>query len=243
MAALGWMLVPVVPVVLENFHNGLLVYFDALPRDPYDWDWPMWLMQLGPLVGFGFLAGATLYLPDPEPVRWGPRGWLARRSVWVTSGPWVGGLVCLALGWAYQAIGFPFAPELDSWKARILSVMASVLIAYGWLWPAVAAVRRAKRQGRAWENVKRGLTVSAGFVGSLFGSFWAITEGFRGFFFDPRVAPVLVAAVGLGLLSGCGSPLTYGEIRRRELFHAMLLAWVFGLAVLWRWWSRRKPSA
>ncbi len=35
---------------------------------------------------------------------------------------------------------------------------------------------------------------------------------------------------------------TYGEVRRRELFHAMLVAWVLGLALMWRWWARAGPD-
>ena len=33
------------------------------------------------------------------------------------------------------------------------------------------------------------------------------------------------------MLSGCVSNLTVGELRRRELFDALLLAWVVGLAI------------
>jgi len=43
-------------------------------------------------------------------------------------------------------------------------------------------------------------------------------------------------------MSGCASTITYGELRRRELFHAMLIAWVLGLALMWRWWSRPRPG-
>jgi hypothetical protein len=117
-------------------------------------------------------------------------------------------------------------------------------LAYGWVVPASAAVRRARRAGCAWRSVRRGLAAALAFVGSLFGSFWAATEAWRGFFFDPRVVPALLAAMGVGLLCGCSATVTYGEVRRRELFHAMLVAWVFGLALLWRWWGRprRGPS-
>ena len=40
---------------------------------------------------------------------------------------------------------------------------------------------------------------------------------------------------------GLGVTITYGEVRRRELFHAMLISWTFGLALLWRWWARPRP--
>jgi hypothetical protein len=78
-------------------------------------------------------------------------------------------------------------------------------------------------------------------VGSLFGSFWAIISAWRRFFFDPRVMPIIAMAMALVVLSGCSSTITFGEMRRRELFHAMLSAWVFGLAVIW-WWSSRRKS-
>jgi hypothetical protein len=85
------------------------------------------------------------------------------------------------------------------------------------------------------------LAVALAFVGSLFGSFWAATALWRTYFFDPRVVPVVIAAVALVGMSGCTSTITYGELRRRELFHAMLVAWVLGLALMWRWWSRTRP--
>ena len=84
--------------------------------------------------------------------------------------------------------------------------------------------------------------MAGGFVGSLFGSFWAATAMWRSYFFDSRIVP---------LCSGnrprrderLYRTITYGEMRRRELFHAMLVAWVLGLALMWRWWSRprRRP--
>ena len=43
-------------------------------------------------------------------------------------------------------------------------------------------------------------------------------------------------------MTGCASTITYGEVRRRELFHAMLVAWVLGLALMWRWWSRPRKG-
>jgi hypothetical protein len=54
--------------------------------------------------------------------------------------------------------------------------------------------------------------------------------------------PMLVLAVSLPMTCGCAAPITYGEMRRRELFHAMLVAWVLGMALMWRWWSRRRGS-
>ncbi len=84
--------------------------------------------------------------------------------------------------------------------------------------------------------------MALGFVGSLIGTFWAITEVWRGYFFDPRTMPILVAATSLALMAGCGGTVTYGEVRRRELFQALLMAWLLGLALTWRWWSRPRSK-
>ena len=84
--------------------------------------------------------------------------------------------------------------------------------------------------------------IAATFVGTLFGSFWVATAVWRSYFFDPRIVRLLVVALGLTVMSGCATTITYGEVRRRELFHAMLVAWVLGLALMWRWWSRPRPG-
>jgi hypothetical protein len=71
-----------------------------------------------------------------------------------------------------------------------------------------------------------------------------ITEWWRTYFFDTRVVPVLLAGASLALFCGCAPTLTYGQVRRRDLFHALLIAWTFGLALLWLWWGRpRKKSS
>ncbi len=119
----------------------------------------------------------------------------------------------------------------------------------GGFWPMVGCGQRGPpfggRRGSAgcgglWY---RGLLTALAFVGSLFGSFWAATSIWRSYFFDPRIVPLVAVAVSLVVLSGCGAPITYGEVRRRELFHAMLVAWVIGLALMWRWWSRPRPGS
>ena len=51
---------------------------------------------------------------------------------------------------------------------------------------------------------------------------------------------MVALAMSLMVMSGCAAPIAYGDTRRRELFHAMLLAWVFGLALIWWWSSRRR---
>lgn len=254
--AMVWLAFPAVPVALENVYSAgvSLSGGDRLPLDPREWDWFAWLIQSGPLVGFAFLAGATAGVPDEPTARRGPRAWLRRRAVWVAFGPWAGCFVVVAMGWIFSTamnhlpaavtnLFHPFftSPNRGGVRAVVDWTVIAALVAvcgYGWLLPAVAAVRRARRSGTGWASVRRGLAAVAAFLGSLFGGFWAVTEGWRGFFFDPRVVPALLAATTAGLLCGCSSTITYGELHRRELFHAMLLAWTFGLALLWLWRGR-----
>ena len=250
-AVLAWMAFPALPVVLENAYSGFLSFGPSAADDPRDWNWLVWLTELGPLVGFGYLAGATLDLPDDSNGRRWPRAWLSQRWFWVAVGPWAGFVVGVAVVWAGFFVGL--LSKLDemlrgTWAATVLywptCVFAVATLCYGWLWFAFAAFRRAREMGKAWESVRRGVAVSAAFVGSLFGSFWAVTEWWRSFFFDARVFPVvLIAAFALVAASGCGGPVTYGEVRRRDLFHAMLLAWTIGLALIWRWWARPRSGS
>jgi hypothetical protein len=111
-------------------------------------------------------------------------------------------------------------------------------LGYGWLIVARWALRRARQLGRLRQSWERGLITALAFVGSLFGSFWAITAAWRSYFFDPRVVPLLAVTLALVGVGGCAAPMTYGEMRRGELFKAMLMAWLLGLALIWRWWSR-----
>jgi hypothetical protein len=210
----------------------------------------------GPLLGYGVLAGVTLRIPD-DPARRGVRGWLSRRSVWVAVGPWVGFLSAAAvlyagsfaaswfnrvfpegLGWS----GLSLPEWLSDGLTQIVSWTVSAWAAYGWLLLVVAVLHRGRRLGQLRQTIGRGLIVGIGFVGSLFGSFWAITASWRSYFFDSRVVPILVVASGLLVISGCSGTITYGEVRRRELFGAMLTAWLLGLALAWRWWSRPRST-
>jgi hypothetical protein len=63
----------------------------------------------------------------------------------------------------------------------------------------------------------------------------------RSYFFDSQVVPLVIVVMSVAAISGCDSTITYGELRRRELFHALLMAWVLGLALMWRWWRRPRP--
>src|SRR4051812_36944440 len=84
--AVAWLAFPLVPTCLGGFHHmlGTLTFFEGGRNgpDPYDWKAPTWAMLLGPLLGYGFLAGATWGIGD-EPGRspwWKP--W-RRRAAWV----------------------------------------------------------------------------------------------------------------------------------------------------------------
>jgi hypothetical protein len=255
--ALAWMVFPMVPAMLEEFYYQISVNLFGNLRsgpDPVDWGWGTWVVMLGPLVGYGFLAGATADVPDDEAelhTRW--QRIAGRRAVWVASGAWWGFLVIVAAFlalWGIQVL-FSRMPPIDvpdSWKesrsAAVLGWIWTVglfgVFAYGWLWPARAALRRAGRVGLWSRAFYRGVVTALAFVGSLFGGFWAITSAWRGYFFDTRVVPMIAMAMGLAVVSGCAAPITYGEMRRRELFHAMLSAWVVGLALIWWWSSRRR---
>jgi hypothetical protein len=265
----AWLVFPLIPVVLADFYYQTC---NMTGEDPREWGWFTWVLVLGPLLGYGFLAGATVDLPDVV----GPpfRGWrrlVARRSVWVAVGPWWGFLVWAGLYFGYVFLLYYFPSfgnvDLSEWvKGTWFEAVAArtreslrgtwlesaiawtvgafivVTVSYAWLWPVRAALRRAAHIGRLRRAFYRGLSIALAFVGSLFGSFWAATSWWRSYFFDPRLVPVILAAAGLALSSGCASTMTYGDVRRRELFHAMLVAWVLGLALMWRWWSRRRPG-
>ena len=98
-SALGWLVFPAVPVVLAiSCHRALNHH------DPRLWGPSEWAVVLGPLLGFGFLAGATADLPD-EPGRRGLRRLVGRRALWVAVGPWAGYLASLGLiglFWAWE---------------------------------------------------------------------------------------------------------------------------------------------
>ncbi len=257
-SALAWFLFPLVPAFLgRTYHETCNLELPPPGSDPREWSWLGWAVLAGPLLGYGFLAGATLNLPD-DPERTGPRSWRSSRALWVSVGPWLGFLVFLAVRRAFLWIAalidryLPHAREpappwfaswYGTWKGVALCwvvVIALVgAIAYGWLPVAIAAIRRARRMGRARRAIERGVAGAVAFVGSLFGSFWAITEVWRSHFFDSRIVPLFLAAATLAIASGCGSTMTYGELRRRELFSAMLTAWLLGLAFVWRWVSRK----
>src|SRR5690242_4277525 len=97
--AVSWLVFPLVPVVLEDIYFQVFtfeIFRSARPGpDPHDWDWLLWVIMLGPLAGYGFLAGATLDTPDDGEASRRPLSrLLARRAVWVAIGPW-----CSFLSW------------------------------------------------------------------------------------------------------------------------------------------------
>jgi hypothetical protein len=246
--AAGWVIYPAVPATLAMSYHRILSFRRGTfltGADPRIWSWDQAYLLLGPLVGFAFLAGATLDLPDPP----GLRGWhrvFDRRAAWVAVGPWWGALAVLAVAWAEER--WPGArPSPPGWLALGLAYGACYgLLPAGWLLVAVAAMARARGLGRLGRAVWRGLATVVAFVGSLVGGFWAATELWRSYFFDPKVLHALMIAGGglllLGGLGGCAGTLTAGEVRRGDLYGAMLAAWVVGLALAWRWWGRPRPK-
>lgn len=190
---IGWLIFPIVPVVLEDWYYAFSFYL-SVPPDPYDWEAMTWALILGPLLGYGFLAGATLGLAD-DPDRRGWRSWWSRRSIWVGVGPWIGFLAALAIGLVLYGVGrlidslgwtFADVPGTQTiWVVVIVAGFATT--AYGWLVVAVAAVRRAARAGERRGAVGRGLATALVFVGTLFGSYWAVTGLWRGYYFDPTI--------------------------------------------------------
>jgi hypothetical protein len=258
---LAWLLFPLVPVVLEDIYYSISnLNFGGTASggpDPHMWNWLVWVIILGPLMGYGFLAGATLRVADgpAQPRRW-IRNLLRRRAVWVAIGPWWGALGCIAVFFGLTYVEQLF-PGLVGWNPQVpafltgtwaevvvrwaVGTMLVLIWAYAWLLPGWFSLRRAARIGNWRRSLVRGLIMAGAFVGSLFGSFWAATSMWRSYFFDSRVVPLVLAALCLAAICGCSNTITYGEMRRRELFHAMLVAWVLGLALMWRWWGRERP--
>ena len=171
-------------------------------------------LMLGPLLGYGFLAGATVDLPDDVgPPRRGGAG--SRRGDRSGSRSGHGGASGIGRGLlratCFWRVSFPaltaqcrcrrsrrhwkgtWVESVSAWVSVaigwILMAILTVTWSYGWLWPAWAALRRAARLGRFSRAFYRGLSVALAFVGSLFGSFWAATSLWRSYFFDPRWCP------------------------------------------------------
>ena len=240
----AWVIFPVIPALLGSAYHQTVNFGMA---DPREWEWGSWVVLTGPLVGYGFLAGATLGLPDRPDPRWFRR-WFARRSAWVAIGPWFGSLSAVAVGYAVAAsVG---GPTINDWMetkiphsiAQFMAIAAVGWVAYGWLLVAIVALRRARRQRQFLRSLGRGLVGAIVLVGSLFGTFWTITAVWREYFFDKRIMPLVLATTSLALASGCATPITQGEVRRRDLFQALLMAWLLGTALAWRWWSRPRSK-
>ena len=246
----AWVIFPIIPTALGISYYQALNFGIGGGPDPREWEWPSWVMLTGPLVGYGFLAGATLGQPDdPEP-RWFRR-LLAKRSIWVAVGPWFGFLSAATVGYGVAIALTPFAPNaanggigsmIPVFMSQILWIAGLGWLAYGWFVVAFMALRRAKRRGRFLRSLGSGLVGAIALVGSLFGTFWAVTSLWREYFFDKRIMPLVLATASLALASGCAAPITRGEVRRRDLFQSLLMASLVGTALAWRWWSRLRSK-
>lgn len=260
---LGWMLFPILPVVLGRFCYHTLNFRGD---DPRGWEAERWFTVLGPLAGFGFLVGVLSALPRSA-ARGRLRSILASRSFRVGVGPWAGFLLAYAVfllitkggdlldqlgrwlggegfGNLSAGIGAMFGP-LPRWAGDVALWTLLIVASYGWVVIALLGLRAARRLGRLRTALRRGLALAIGFVGSLVGGFWAATALWRDYFFDKTPAPALLLALSAAtLLTGCSQNLTVGDIRRRRLFEAMVTAWLLGLALFWRWWrrSRSRPA-
>src|SRR4051794_38639197 len=120
--ALAWLLFPLVPALLGGAYQRTFNELSGPESpDPRLWGWLSWAMLAGPLLGYGFLAGATLDLPD-DPARRGWRRWLGRRSLWVGVGPWGGFLVVAGLFYPFVGVTPGFseggAPGTNATTAR-----------------------------------------------------------------------------------------------------------------------------
>ncbi|HWE36597.1 MAG TPA: hypothetical protein VG406_08525 [Isosphaeraceae bacterium] len=191
-SAIAWLVFPVVPTLLATTYHGVLNWSG---EDPRQWDNShRWFLLVGPLFGYAFLAGATARLPD-DPKRRGWRSVLRRRALWVAVGPWFlpALLAGYAIGWGWvvkqvepELLEQP-APAAQARSPRMLWIDAILIwtIVYGWAFFAIAALRRARRRGRFRRALRDGLLTAVAFVGSLIGGFWAATELWRSYFFDP----------------------------------------------------------
>ncbi len=215
-AFLAWLFFPIAPAFLASaFYHVQFVL-----TDPREWDVVDWIWQTGPLVGLGFLCGASIGVPDPvldPPTGW--RQWalrpLGQRAVWVAVGPWAGFLFWVATFHVLNTtdkvvqalIGeWPSVPLLDfhGWGTAVFLYVV-FLPTYAWIWVVFAGwlLLRARRIGRLGRSLWQGIVTALVFVGSLFGTFWAATESWRGYFFDSRIPSLLLATGSLVLLSGC----------------------------------------
>ena len=242
LAALAWMVFPLVPALLGLACHHVLNFGGV---DPTEWTWQAWLLLAGPLVGYGFLVGATLGLPD-DPDRPRLRRWLARRSVLVAVGPWLGlatgavvyYVVTLVGNWVTPRTAERIGSMFAFLNPQFVAIACLGWLAYAWVVVAFFALRRARRRGRLPRSLQSGLVGAIAFAGSLFGTFWVATSAWRDYFFDKRIVPVLLVTATLALATGCAGTVTYGEVRRREFFQALLTAWLLGAALAWRWWGR-----
>ena len=199
-AAALWLAFPVVPLLAEDAYYHLSSFEPISGStggpDPFEWDLARCALVVGPLLGYGFLAGVTWGVADGAVRRW----WAlwSRRSVWVGLGPWLGLWSMLAIGlatsgvrWIVAACGWgPDDPSAPLWspgpRAAEMAVLAGCAwVSLGWLPVAWAALRRARREGRLGPSWRWGLLVATVFLATLFGGYWGVVMTWRDHFFDP----------------------------------------------------------
>ena len=236
---LAWLIFPVVPVVLEDLYfrvSGL--DFSSSHRigpDPRVWGWLVWILMLGPLLGYGFLAGATIHVPDddPPPLEAACARLLGRsRAVWEArrrvGEPFVCMGVFFSLMYAEQLFPnllrrFPQIPP--SWKDTwaywagtwVLLIAAVVIWAYSWLW------QKGPHCGErsAWPARVARWCKGSSSPGRLWDYCSAVSRSqppCGGYFFDPRIVRLLVVALGLTLMSGC---IQHDHLRRSSTTRAL----------------------
>ncbi len=252
---LTWFVLPLTAAALARLYYAFFAQALAImthARDPRSWTIADWFVQLGPLSGFAFLAGATQPVRHDDGFPKKPLAHLARSPVlWLAVGPWIGFLVYAALltllhllNLSYshitgQSLEMPSWSPPEPWSWIVAVAWFGLTLCYAWIWVALPLCIQSRRAGRLGTALRDGFLTLGIFLATLFGGFWTLTEAFREFFFDKRLAPFLVlTALSCVAAAGCAAPETLGDVRRRDLFEALLVAWVAGLALIWRWGRR-----
>lgn len=189
LGAVAWTVFPLVPALLGRGFVAILTP-GSLGPDPEDWAWDEpseYLLFFGPLLGFAFLAGATLGLPG-APGRRPLRKALGSRAVWVGLGPWVGPYSALGLFWLVVKLEEMGWFKTETWPKAVQGICVWSLIllaAFGWVVFAVAALRRARRHGAMKRALRRGVVMTVLFLGTWLGVCYGMLAAMPAYFYDP----------------------------------------------------------